>query len=210
MHWEDLLRSLVMTVISGQMFMASAIRAPAQSPGEFWAAVKKPGTIVLMRHSNAPENVTKTDYPQALAPSARLREMDFKDCKVQRNLDEDGRAQARRTGEEFRKNGIRQAKMVTSQYCRARETAQLMKLGELQETSVLNIVHMGNPLRMREAADKTKELMKTMPARPVSVLVTHLGNIFAVAGANAASGEMIAIRLDPSGDVAVAGRLMVK
>jgi phosphohistidine phosphatase SixA len=210
MHWEDLLRSLFMTVVSGLLFMSLLSRAPAHSPEEFWAAVKKPGTIVLMRHSNAPENGTETDHPQALAPSARLRGLDLKNCKVQRNLDEDGRAEARRAGDEFRKNGIRQAKMVASQYCRARETAQLMKLGELQETPVLNLVQMGNPLRMREAADKTKELMKTMPARPVSVLVTHLGNIFAVAGVNAASSEMIAVRLDPSGDVTVAGRLMVK
>lgn len=210
MQWEDLLRSLFMIAVSGLLFMLSAIRAPAQSPEEFWAAVKKPGIIVLMRHSTAPDNGTETNSPQTLAPSARRRGLDLKDCKVQRNLDEDGRAQARRSGEEFRKNGIRQAKMVASQYCRARETAQLMKLGELQETPVLNLVPMGNPLRTREAADKTKELMRTMPARPVSVLVTHLGNIFAVAGANAASGEMIAVRLDPSGDVTVAGRLMVK
>jgi phosphohistidine phosphatase SixA len=202
--------SLFMTVVWGLLFMSSAIRAPAQSPEEFWAVVKKPGTIVLMRHSNAPENGTETDDRQALAPSARLRGLDLKDCKVQRNLDEDGRAQASRAGDEFRKNGIEQAKMVASQYCRARETAQLMKLGELQETPVLNLVPMDNPLRMREAADKTKELMKTMPARPVSVLVTHQGNIWTVTGANAASGEMIAVRLDQSGEVTVAGRLMVK
>jgi phosphohistidine phosphatase SixA len=100
--------------------------------------------------------------------------------------------------------------MVASQYCRARETAELMKLGELQESPVLNLVPLDSPVRMREAAEKTKELMKTMPARPVSVLVTHQGNIFTVAGADTASGEMIAVRLDPSGAVTVVGRLMVK
>lgn len=204
------LRAFVMIGVSWLLLMTSATRAPAQSPEEFWAAVRKPGTFVLMRHSNASENGTETDDRRSLAPSARLRGLDLKDCKVQRNLDEDGRAQARRVGDAFRKNGIEQAKMVASQYCRARETAQLMKLGDLQEAPVLNLVPMDNPLRMREAAGKIKDFMRTMPARPVSVLVTHQGNILTISGANAASGEMIAVRLDPSGEVTVAGRLMVK
>jgi phosphohistidine phosphatase SixA len=169
----------------------------AQAIEEFWAAVKKPGTIVLMRHSNAPEGVTETDN------------MDFRDCKVQRNLDAAGRAQARRVGDAFRSNGIRQARVVASQYCRNRETAQLLRLGQIQEAPVLNMVHIGNPLRMRDAAAKTRDYMKSAPARPVTVLVTHVGNILAVAGANLTSGEMAAVRLEPSGSVTVLGRLMV-
>jgi len=172
--------------------------SPVQAAEEFWAAVKKPGTIVLMRHSNAPDGVTETD------------DMDFRNCRIQRNLDDAGRAQARRVGDAFRSNGIRQARIVASQYCRNRETAQLMRLGEIQEAPVLNMVHIGNPLRMRDAAAKTRDFMKSTPARPVTVLVTHVGNILAVAGANLTSGEMAAVRLEPSGDVTVLGRLLVK
>jgi phosphohistidine phosphatase SixA len=170
----------------------------AQEAEKFWSAARKPGTIVLMRHSNAPEGVTETD------------DMDFKDCSIQRNLDEAGRAQARRIGDAFRSNGVRQARIVASQYCRNRETALLLKLGDIQETPVLNLVHIGNPFRMRDAAAKTKDLMKALPDRPLPVLVTHVGNILAIAGANLASGEMLAVRLDPGSDVTVLGRLLVK
>jgi phosphohistidine phosphatase SixA len=172
--------------------------ADAQDATEFWAAVRTPGVIVLMRHSYAPESIIESD------------DMDLKDCSIQRNLDETGRAQARRVGDAFRNNGVRQARIVASQYCRNRETAQLLKLGTVQESPALNLVGIGQPTRMRDAAAKARELMKAAPARPVTVLVTHVGNILAIAGVNLTSGEMVAVRLESSGGVTVLGRLMVQ
>ena len=62
---------------------------------EVWALLKKPGHIVLLRHSNAPGQVPESN------------DMDFKNCAIQRNLDADGRAQAGRIGNEFRKRGFK-------------------------------------------------------------------------------------------------------
>ena len=47
---------------------------------ETWALLKKPGHVVLLRHSNAPGQVQESN------------DMDFKNCAIQRNLDADGRA----------------------------------------------------------------------------------------------------------------------
>jgi histidine phosphatase superfamily protein (branch 1) len=90
-----------------------------------WALLKKPGHIVLLRHSNAPGQVPESN------------DMDFKNCSIQRNLDADGRAQAGRIGDAFRKHGITKATLLSSQYCRAMETARLMKLGPVKKLPIL-------------------------------------------------------------------------
>jgi phosphohistidine phosphatase SixA len=193
--------------ISAFLHFASAVAVigllvlSASSAGasdQFWAAVKKPGSIILLRHSYAPESPPDTDLT------------DLKNCSTQRNLDETGRAQARRTGDEFRKHGIKSARIHSSQYCRSLETARLLNIGSVQELATLNQTFFAQPFAMRDAANKTKQFMQAMPPNQLAVLVSHVTNIQAIAGINLGSGEMAAVRLEPSGDVTVLGRLMVK
>jgi phosphohistidine phosphatase SixA len=167
----------------------------ARATDDAWAAMKKPGHVVLIRHANAPESVTESD------------DMDLKNCAIQRNLDEAGRAQARRIGDLFRAHGIRRARLVASQYCRAIDTAKLMNLGPVQQLPALNIVFLSRLASMREAAEKTRQFMKTIPAKQLIVLVTHVGNIQAVAGVMVSSGEMVVVHLDAAGAVVVDGRI---
>lgn len=160
---------------------------------DVWALLKKPGTIVLLRHSYSP------DSPEV--------EPKFGDCSTQRNLDESGRAQARRLGDEFRKRGINSATLVASQYCRAIETAQLTKLGPVRELPALNQVYMAG---LRDAEQQGKQYMKTIPANQLTILVSHISNIQAIAGVNLSAGEAAVVHLDKSGAVVVDGRIMVK
>ncbi len=65
---------------------AAALWAVAVSSAQaepVWDALLEPGTVVVLRHSYAPGGFDP--------PDARLD-----DCSTQRNLDENGRAQARR------------------------------------------------------------------------------------------------------------------
>jgi phosphohistidine phosphatase SixA len=169
----------------------------AAEANDAWALLKKPGHIVLLRHSNAPGNVPESN------------DMNFKDCTIQRNLDAEGRAQAARIGDTFRKHGIRQVRLLSSQYCRAMETAKLTKLGAVKELPALNQVFLANPLAMREAGIKAREFMKSIPAKQLTVLVTHVTNIQSIAGVQLESGEMAVVHLDRSGDVVVDGRIVV-
>ena len=61
-----------------------------------WAALLKGGHVALIRHGNAP-------------PGHGGDPPGFKidDCKTQRNLDEQGRGEARALGEVFRNRGVR-------------------------------------------------------------------------------------------------------
>jgi len=135
--------------------------------------------------------------------------MNFKDCKIQRNLDAEGKAQAARIGNEFRKRQIATLRLISSQYCRALDTARLTKLGPVTQNPVLNQVFLANPGQMSEAATKGRELMKKIPAKQLTMLVTHVSNIQAMSGAKLDSGEMAVVHFDKSGEVVVDGKITI-
>jgi phosphohistidine phosphatase SixA len=164
---------------------------------DVWALMKKPGHIVLLRHSNAPGNAQESN------------DMDFNNCAIQRNLDDAGRAQAARIGDTFRKNKITKIKLISSQYCRAVETAKLTKLGPVAQDRVLNQVFLADIPGMKDAGAKGRELMKNIPAKQITMLVTHVTNIQSMAGAKLDSGEMAVVHFDPSGEVVVDGKIAV-
>src|SRR5262249_14842428 len=141
-----------------------------------WALLKKPGHILLLRHSNAPGS---TPEPYGI---------NLKDCSIQRNLDNDGRAQARRIGEAFRKHGIKAVRLYSSQFCRALEPAKLTGLGAIKELPALNQVFLADLGGMRDTGDKTTKFMKSIPAKQLTMLVSHVTNIQAIAGVQLSSG----------------------
>jgi phosphohistidine phosphatase SixA len=163
---------------------------------EVWALLKKPGHVVLLRHSNAPGQVQESN------------DMDFKNCAIQRNLDADGRAQAGRIGNEFRKRGIKQVRLISSLYCRALETAKLMKLGPVTPQPVLNQVFLADISGMREAGTKGRALLKSA-GKQLTVFVSHVTNIQSIAGVQLDSGQMAVVHLDSAGEVVIDGKITV-
>jgi phosphohistidine phosphatase SixA len=178
--------------------LATSIASTAYAADEdVWALLKKPGHVILLRHSNAPGSMQESN------------DMDFKNCAIQRNLDDAGRAQAARIGDEFRKRKITKARLISSQYCRAVETAKLTRLGTVAQDRVLNQVFLADIPGMKEAGTKGRELMKKIPARQLTILVTHVTNIQSMAGAKLDSGEMAVVHFAPSGEVIVDGKITV-
>jgi phosphohistidine phosphatase SixA len=169
---------------------------PVTAADDVWALLKKPGHIVLLRHSNAPGSVPESN------------DMNFKDCTIQRNLDAAGRAQAARIGDEFRKRKLK-PRLVSSLYCRALDTAKLMKLGPVTPQPILNQVFLADVPAMREAGVKGRELMKKIPAKQLTILVTHITNIQSISGARLDSGEMAVVHFDAAGEIVVDGKIMV-
>ena len=184
----------VAVLISCALGIALAVSQKVHADDDaLWALLKKPGYFVLMRHSYSPEMPDDADV------------VDFNNCATQRNLDESGRAQARRVGDEFRKRGITRANLLASQYCRAMETAKLTGLGPVRALPPLNMVRLADFGKRGEA----QQYLKTLPAGPVTVMVTHVGNIQTVAGPLVSSGEMLVGHLDASGSIVVDGRIKV-
>jgi len=167
----------------------------ASAADDVWALLKKPGHIILLRHSNAPGNTPESN------------DMNFKDCSIQRNLDADGKAQAARIGDAFRKHGIAKLQLIASQYCRAIETAKLTRLGPVSESLVLNLVYIADLVAKSAASKKSVELIRKIPPNRLTMLVTHIGNIQAIAATSLEPGEMVVVHLDKSGAVVVDGKI---
>lgn len=189
--------NLRIAAIAAALSMQGLCSAAIAADEETWALLKKPGHIVLLRHSNAPGQMQESN------------DIDFKNCAIQRNLDADGRAQAGRIGDEFRKHGVKQVKLVSSLYCRALDTARLMKLGAVIPQPVLNQVFLADVPGMKDAGTKGRALLKAVPAKQLTVLVSHVTNIQAIAGVQLESGQMAVVHLDPAGEVVVDGKITV-
>lgn len=159
------------------------------------ARLKEPGVVALMRHALAPG----TGDPAGFDPD---------DCSTQRTLDARGRDQARRTGAALRAAGVTFDAVWTSQWCRSRDTANLMEMGGVQEKPPLNSFFAGRGDRTAQT-EATLDLIADMPADARLLLVTHQVNVTALTGLGVASGEIIVTRrtargLEPVGRYAIA------
>jgi phosphohistidine phosphatase SixA len=142
-----------------------------------WDALKKPGTIVLFRHAIAPGGGDPAGFA-------------LNDCKTQRNLDEEGRAQARRLGEGFRKNAIQVDAVLTSQWCRTKETAQIAFAGLPKDEPSFNSF-ISRPDQASQQTEQARKLLLAWRGSGVLVVVTHQVNITALTKIFPASGEGI-------------------
>ncbi|NNE88836.1 MAG: histidine phosphatase family protein [Silicimonas sp.] len=171
------------------LFLLSSTVAEAND----WEAFSEPGAIGIMRHALAPG----TGDPGNLTVG---------DCATQRNLDERGRAQARSIGEAFRAQGISFDVVFTSQWCRTRETAELLDLGPVSEAASLNSFFADFSSREQQTVE-TRDLISTTDGD--LMLVTHQVNISALTGRSTRSGEVLVIRLTDNG-AEVLGSILIQ
>ena len=157
-----------------------------------WEALRSGQAFVLLRHAIAPG----TGDP----PGMRIG-----DCSTQRNLSNEGRAQASRIGSLFRDNGIREASVHSSRWCRCLDTAELLELGPVTQQPLLNSFF-GQAENGRAQTEALRQWLATRPQRLPLVLVTHQVNVTGLTSVVPRSGELVFATLDGSGGVAVIGR----
>jgi phosphohistidine phosphatase SixA len=165
--------------------------AAQSSEARAWDSLKQ-GGIVLFRHANAPG----VGDP----PGFRLGE-----CATQRNLDAAGRAQAQRIGEAFRSRGIVVGQVLTSAWCRARDTADLAFPGRGEIAAPFNSFFEAPSAQDRQTA-AARTILKGWRGPGALVVSTHQVNITALTGIVPASGEGVVVRLDGE-KVIVVGRI---
>jgi phosphohistidine phosphatase SixA len=165
---------------------------PAQAEEAAWSVMREPGAIILLRHANAPG----TGDPAGFV---------LGDCSTQRNLDDRGRGQSHAIGEAFRERGVLVGRVLSSQWCRAKETAELAFPGQVGEEPAFNSFF-GNRTDEPEATSKARQILAQWQGPGVLVVVTHQVNITALTGIAPASGEGVVVALR-DGTVKVLGRL---
>ena len=146
--------------------------------------------VLLMRHAYAPGVGDPPGYS-------------LERCETQRNLDEQGQRQAERAGQWLRQQGIAQATVLSSVWCRCRHTAERLGYGPVTiEASLASFFD------TPERAEPQNQAMQRMLANMVSranrrplILVTHHVNILEYVGENIGSGDMVLVRVGAQGQV---------
>jgi len=174
--------------------ICAALVGTAQAPS-VWDALREPGSVVVLRHSYAPGGFDP--------PDSKLD-----DCSTQRNLDEHGRAQARRVGEAFRQNGIAVGRVLSSPRCRCLDTARLA-FGKVEPWDVLQGALNDRELRSRRLAETRNVISAYQGAAPL-VVVTHGSVVTDLTGLDIRMGEFVVLRREPDGTRVVAGRSYVE
>jgi phosphohistidine phosphatase SixA len=159
--------------------------APATASEEAWSALARGGTVALMRHARAPGTGDPAGF--------RLE-----DCTTQRNLSDDGRAQARRIGEAFRQRRIAVASVLSSRWCRALDTARLAFGDAVRPFPPLDSFFAGRGSSEEQTQGARREIAAWQGREGVLVMVTHQVNITALTGIFPQEGE--AVVLAPASD----------
>jgi phosphohistidine phosphatase SixA len=190
------LRFEARTALAVLVLLAGACAAPASDKRHqaLWQALKSGEAFAIMRHAIAPG----TGDPERFKVG---------DCSTQRNLSDRGRQQARKAGELLRLNGIQTAQIFSSQWCRCRETANLLAVGPVHDLASLNSFFESYERR----AERTRQLrawLKVRPPRETLLLVTHQVNISALTGRGTSSGEILIVETKQGGKYNVLGSIV--
>ena len=157
---------------------------------ELSEALKKSDHVLLMRHALAPGVGDPEGYT-------------LQDCKTQRNLDATGRAQAKKIGQWLKAQGVREALVFSSAWCRCKETAERLDFGTPVHEPSLNSFFDD----MRQGPQSKLSLQKFIAAQlktkgsKALILVTHHVNIAEFMGENVGSGDMVLVKVNASGQL---------
>ncbi|MEF2551944.1 histidine phosphatase family protein [Aurantimonas sp. A2-1-M11] len=183
--------ALIACLLSLPLLLAAVTGGSVQEP---LAAARAAGTHLLMRHATAPGTGDPAGFTLG-------------DCSTQRNLSEAGRAQSRRIGERLRQAGVAIDTVLSSQWCRSSETAQLLGLGPVEAAPELNSFFANRGDGAAQTNALKARLARLDAAGRKAALVSHQVNITALTDIYPASGEIVVIALGADGAITVEGRL---
>ena len=134
--------------------------------------------LIFIRHALAPGNGDPDNF-------------DILDCTTQRNLDGVGRDQSKRLGKFFQINNIPIDTVVSSEWCRCQETAQLA-FNEYDTFSALNSFYDPKFYKNKDRQlDELKNFIHNLEKDGNIVFVTHYVVIASMLGIGVSSGEIL-------------------
>jgi hypothetical protein len=158
-------------------------------------ALRAGGCVVAIRHALAPGTFDPPEFK-------------IGDCTTQRNLSDEGRAQARRIGAWFASRGLEPAAVRSSPWCRCIDTAQ-RAFGRAEVWPVL-----GSPVNSAAEVNAARQAelrraLAAVPAGRFEAWVTHNFVLSDFAGRGTGSGEGLVLRPGADGRPLVLARLNV-
>ncbi len=169
----------------------------ARSGAALVSALRGGGLAIYFRHAD-----TGSAYQE--------QGVDLKRCETQRNLNDKGRLEAGQIGVQFRRLGIPVGDVLSSEFCRCRETAELAFGRYAIEASLTGVGRSSEAAPRRELATAgLKKLLATVPrAATNTVLVSHGYNLWDAEGFHLGTqGEAAIYRPDGQGGYFLVARL---
>ena len=184
------MKTVVVGFLKGLLACMAIFGLLQANASELSEALKKSDHVLLMRHALAPGVGDPAGYT-------------LQDCKTQRNLDATGRAQAQKIGQWLKAQGVREALVFSSAWCRCKETAERLDFGAPVHEPSLNSFFDD----MRQGPQSKLSLQKFIAAQlktkgsKALILVTHHVNIAEFMGENVGSGDMVLVKVNAAGQL---------
>ena len=136
------------------------------------------GKLIFIRHAYAPGGGDPQNF-------------NLNDCSTQRNLNNEGRKQAQYIGEFFKKNEIKIDKVLSSEWCRCKETARIA-FKNFYTNSFLNSFYSSKYAKNKDKQIKMlNNYVKKFKSDKNLILVTHYVLISEVLNYAPSSGEIV-------------------
>ena len=143
-----------------------------------WGLLKEGNKIVFIRHSLAPGGGDPSNF-------------NLTKCSTQRNLNQTGINQSKKIGELFKKNKVPIDKILSSQWCRCKDTA-FHAFSNYKTFNGLNSFYSKKFYKNKsKQIKKLKNFIKNSDNDTNLVLVTHYVVILELLGVGPESGEII-------------------
>ena len=136
------------------------------------------GKLIFIRHAYAPGNGDPNNF-------------NLNDCSTQRNLNVDGRKQAQKIGKFFRENNVKIYKVLSSEWCRCKETADIA-FKDFSTNNFLNSFYSSKYAKNRDKqVEALNNYVKKFKSNKNLIFVTHYVLISEVLNYNPSSGEIV-------------------
>ena len=136
------------------------------------------GKLIFIRHAYAPGNGDPSNF-------------NLNDCSTQRNLSMEGRKQAENIGKFFRNKKIKIDKVLSSEWCRCKETAEIA-FKKFSTNSFLNSFYSSKFVKNKDKQiDALKDYIDKFKSDKNLVFVTHYVLISEVLNYGPSSGEIV-------------------
>jgi len=136
------------------------------------------GKLLFIRHAYAPGNGDPNNF-------------NLNDCSTQRNLNEEGREQAKYIGEFFKKNNIEIDKVLSSEWCRCKETAKIA-FENFSTNNFLNSFYSSKYTKNKDKQIKAlNDYIRKFQSDKNLILITHYVLISEVLNYAPSSGEIV-------------------
>ncbi len=157
------------------------------------AANNAKGYVLLLRHALAPGSGDPANFK-------------LNDCSTQRNLSEQGRADAKDIGAWLKSKKVKIHRVESSRWCRAKETAKLMDIGSVKLNKNLDsLFNAADPVKHPQTAAIRKQIVNHRNQDGLLVMVGHFVNIGAIVGSGVDSGEGVLVKANAKGEIKIVG-----